>query len=188
MAPTKGVFRLWAGFALLAVASLVAGTIFAYLRARPGGDPGVSPELSEPPASVATTTGAGAQIRIPLSDLDAGVARFFEHRPAAGGAPIRFFAVRDGAAYRAALDACEVCFHARKGYVQRGSHMVCRQCGNAYAPALIDEAPGGCHPIALRRTVAGGHLVLAAGDVEAAHAHYASRPPPARRPMMPRGQ
>ena len=169
-------------------ALVVGGALAAYFAftrgggGNGGGGGGEPSQATLPPTAAAAVSGTG-QIRIPLSDLADGRAKFFEHS-APGGGRVRFFALRDSdGTHRAALDACEICYHARKGYFQRGREMVCRKCGNSYAPVLIDESPGGCHPIALPRRVEAGHLVIMAGDVERIDAEAASRPPGPRRPM-----
>ena len=177
---TRRASHSWIALAALTVA---VGTFIGFALVRGGGaDESGFPGGVQSPAAGRTTATAEGQIRLALADLGDGQAKFYEH-PAADGRTIRFFALRgrDGV-YRAALDACEICYHAKKGYYQRGDQMVCRQCGNSYAPALIDESPGGCHPMALPRSVEGGHLVVAAADIERVDAHLASQPPP-RRPM-----
>ena len=167
--------RLVVGCVLLGAA---VAAVTMYLGLRPARDP-TPPALS---AAAPVTVSAGGEIRIPLKDLEGGQARFMEHTTPGG--PVRFFALRgsDGV-HRVALDACEVCFHSRLGYFQRGEEMVCRKCGNGYPPALIDERPGGCHPIRVPRKVEGEQLVVLADDVERIHADHASRPPADPRQM-----
>ena len=159
----------------------VAVVVVAYLILRPTADAVAG--RSGPPAGLAAPVVASqsGEIRIPLAELAGGQAKFLQHAAAAGA--VRFFAIRgaDGVA-RVALDACEICFHARLGYFQRGDEVVCRKCGNSYAPALIDERPGGCHPIRIPREVDGDHLVVLAADLERIHSDHASRPP-----RQPRG-
>lgn len=107
-----------------------------------------------------------AAVRIPLAELDGGKAKFFDYKTA-DNKQVRFFAMKssDGV-YRAALDACDVCWQAKKGYTQDGDDMVCRKCGRHFHSAKINEVTGGCNPIGLNRTVADGHLVIAASDLE----------------------
>ena len=131
---------------------------------------------SDKPAAtgVASTSGnaesAGApatpEIRIPIADLANGKAKFFDYT-LSNKTPVRFFAVkgRDGA-YRTALDACEVCYHAKKGYQQAGDDMICNNCGKSFAISRIGEIQGGCHPIGVPRTVEGDSLVVKASELE----------------------
>lgn len=106
------------------------------------------------------------EIRIPIADLASGKAKFFDYT-LSDKTPLRFFAVksRDGA-YRTALDACEVCFHAKKGYQQDGEDMICNNCGRRFAIARIGDLQGGCHPISVPRAVEGDALVVKASELE----------------------
>jgi uncharacterized membrane protein len=126
---------------------------------------------SDQPAATAVTAGkadptASTDIRIPLSDLSSGKAKFFDYT-LAGNKSVRFFAIKsaDGA-YRAAMDACDTCYHAKKGYHQEGDEMVCNNCGLKFHSTLINEVSGGCNPVGLPRTIEGDHLVIKAGELE----------------------
>ena len=132
------------------------------------GDLGTAKEEQAAVPAPAASVVAGPDVRVPVSELAGGEAKFVDYQAPSGG-KVRLFALKgtDGE-YRAALDACEVCYHGKKGYAQQGDKMVCRQCGNAYAPALIDKAPGGCHPVGLPRKVEGNELVVKGSDIEAA--------------------
>lgn len=113
-----------------------------------------------------------ASVKISLADLDGGKARFFEYKTA-DNRSIRFFAMKssDGV-YRAALDACDVCYQAKKGYAQDGDDMICRKCGRNFHSAKINEVTGGCNPVGLTRTIADGQLVIAASDLEAGKSFF----------------
>lgn len=113
-----------------------------------------------------------AVVRIPLVDLDGGQARFFDYT-AGDNQQVRFFAMKssDGV-YRAALDACDVCWQAKKGYVQDGDDMVCRKCGRHFHSAKINEVMGDCNPMGLPRTIADGHLVIPVSGLEAGRAVF----------------
>jgi uncharacterized membrane protein len=65
-----------------------------------------------------------------------------------------------------------VCWEAKKGYVQDGDDMVCRKCGRHFHSAKINEVSGGCNPVPLTRSVADGHLVIAASDLEAGKSYF----------------
>jgi len=63
------------------------------------------------------------------------------------GKVIYFFIVKDRTGiYRAAANACQVCFDARMGFHQEGDFMVCNACGNKYPLAKIATEKGGCNP------------------------------------------
>ena len=114
---------------------------------------------------------AGGEVSLPVSELS-GKARFYEYKTEAGKT-VRFFAIKssDGV-YRAALDACDVCFHAKKGYSQEGEDMVCNNCGMHFPSAKINEVKGGCNPVGLERKVAGDRLNLSARELEAGVSYF----------------
>ena len=111
------------------------------------------------------------EVSLPVSELG-GKARFYEYKTESGKT-VRFFAMKspDGV-YRAALDACDVCFHAKKGYSQEGEDMVCNNCGMHFPSAQINEVKGGCNPMGLERKVAGDKLNLSASELEAGASYF----------------
>ena len=63
------------------------------------------------------------------------------------GKNIYFFVVKDqNGIYRAAANACQVCFDSRMGFIQEGDFMVCNTCGNKYPLEKIATEKGGCNP------------------------------------------
>lgn len=106
------------------------------------------------------------EIAIPIADLGSGQAKFFNY-VASDKTAMRFFVIKssDGV-YRAALDACDVCYRHKKGYQHSGDDMVCRKCGQRFPSKLVNEVTGGCNPVALARAVAGGNLLIKAADLE----------------------
>ena len=168
--PARGGGRWAVPAAILVGLALAAGLAYYVFAGRSG-------EAGGPVAAAAVQAGAG-EIRIPVADLANGQAKFLEHVPPAGGDPVRFFAVKgaDGE-YRAALDACEVCYHARQGYVQDGESMICNNCGKGFPVAQINEVTGGCHPIGLPRAVEGTDLVIPTADLEAIDGKHAAANP-----------
>jgi uncharacterized membrane protein len=146
-----GAFVALAGFAV-------------YLVASSSGDrPASSTVTATAPSGIAERSTA---VRVPLSDLEGGQAKFFDYT-LAGNKSVRFFVLKssDGV-YRAAMDACDVCFHARKGYRQEGDDMVCNNCGQHFHSALVNEVHGGCNPVALPRNVDGDSLVIQTVELE----------------------
>jgi len=126
---------------------------------------------SDKPATTSVTSNASASapatgdIRIPLSDLTAK-AKFFDYT-LSDNRQVRFFALKssDGV-YRAALDACDTCYHAKKGYHQEGDDMVCNNCGLHFHSAQVNEVHGGCNPVGLPRSIDGEYLVIKTSDLE----------------------
>lgn len=105
-------------------------------------------------------------VRIPLSEFSSGEAKFYD-TALANGTSVRFFAIKtsDGV-YRAALDACPVCFDAHKGYYQDGNDMVCRKCGRHFSVNSVGYGTSGCHPVSLHGTVDGTDLLIRTSDLE----------------------
>jgi uncharacterized membrane protein len=111
------------------------------------------------------------QFAFPVSIFQDGKARHYEFK-AAPDKRIRFFVVKstDGI-IRAAFDACEVCFKAKKGYVQNGNDMTCINCGLKFRTDKVNEIKGGCNPSPLKRTIQGDKLTISQQDVMAG-LHY----------------
>lgn len=117
-------------------------------------------------------TASGTDVQIPIADLSDGKAKFFEYA-AANGRRSRFFVMRssDGV-YRAALDACDVCYAGKKGYFQSGDDMVCKKCGQRFPSALVNVVRGGCNPVPVERSVAGNMLVIKASELEGGSSYF----------------
>lgn len=144
---------------MLALAVLVVMGAFAFYVIFSGNGNQPAPILSQPAA------GAGEDVRIPLSQIS-GQAKFYEY-PLPDNSKISFFVLKspDGV-YRAAFDACVVCYHAKKGYRQEGDMMVCNNCGQSFQANRINQARGGCNPAPLERTVDGDSLLIRASDIQ----------------------
>ena len=119
----------------------------------------------------AVTAEAGV-VRIPVGEVDDGKAHFFKYTD--GGKEIGFFLVRgsDGAIHTA-FDACDVCFREKKGYVQDGDFMICRNCNKKFAIVRIGpHAVGGCNPSYLPHTEANGNAVFSVADLKAGARYF----------------
>ena len=126
------------------------------------------------PAEAAKAAGVVATaetVKVPLKALDSGKALFLVAE--LGGQQVRYFAMRssDGV-YRAAFDACDVCFRANRGYRQEGDVMVCNQCGQTFPNTKINEVKGGCNPAPLGRKVEGQYLVIQKTDMAAGKGYF----------------
>jgi hypothetical protein len=115
----------------------------------------------DPYPAVEATDGA---VRLSLSTFDDFQAHFYTFMYQ--GQPIEFFVLKskDGVV-RAAFNACDVCFPAKKGYHQEGDEMVCNNCGSRFPSNLINEVRGGCNPAPLTRTVEGNVLLIQVQDL-----------------------
>ena len=155
---------------LIIVAVVAVAGVIAYVLTSTSSD-----NPASAPVATTSTPGGGqtSDIKIPLADLNAK-AKFFDFKTADNNS-VRFFAVKssDGV-YRAALDACDTCYHAKKGYHQEGDDMICNNCGLKFPSAKINEVHGGCNPISLPRSVEGDTLVIKASDLESRKQYFAS--------------
>ena len=160
-APKKNAVKI------LALVAVVLVGVAVYLVA------GVerAPVVSAGGGAAAASNEAGGDVSIPVSELS-GKARFYEYKTASGKT-VRFFAMRssDGV-YRAALNACDVCFAGKQGYRQEGDDMVCNKCGNHFHSAQINEVHGGCNPVGLGRKVEGERLRISARELEAGASYF----------------
>jgi len=119
-------------------------------------------------ASIAWT----AEISYPVSAFNDGKARFFEYKTP-DGIVIKYFILKssDGV-IRAAFDACDVCWEAGKGYVQKDEFMICKNCGRRFHSTKINEVSGGCNPHPLTRTIKDGKVVIDTQDVLAGKRYF----------------
>jgi uncharacterized membrane protein len=132
---------------------------------------------NEAPTATAVATNPSPEapqssdIRISLSDLSS-TAKFFDYK-LSDNKPVRFFVIRssDGV-YRAALDACDTCYHAKKGYHQEGDDMICNNCGLHFHSSQINEVHGGCNPVGIPRTIDGNQLVIKASELESRGGYF----------------
>lgn len=122
-------------------------------------------------ATATTTVAATGDVRIPLVDLAGGEAKFFTYD--AGGTTVKYFVMKssDGV-YRAAFDACDVCFANKKGYHQEGDEMVCNNCGRRFPSTKINVLEGGCNPGPIEREVKGTDLVLTTAELDAGARYF----------------
>lgn len=106
------------------------------------------------------------EISIPLSDVSDGNAKFFEYM-SKSKKPVRFFVIKssDGV-YRAAADACDVCYRSKMGYHQEGDDMVCNKCGRHFPSKDVNIITGSCNPDGLPRSVRGDKLVINTSDLD----------------------
>ena len=153
---------------ILVAVLLVLVAVGAYLVIGASND---NPAATAVAANPASTAPESRDIRISLAELS-GKAKFFDYK-LSDNRPVRFFVIRssDGV-YRAALDACDTCYHAKKGYHQEGDDMICNNCGLHFHSAKINEVHGGCNPIGLPRTIEGDQLVIKASELESRGGYF----------------
>ena len=112
-----------------------------------------------PSSAIADMQTQGDKILIPINEVSDGNAHYYSID--VDNTDIRFFVIKskDGIV-RAAFDACDVCYHAKKGYTQKGDFMICNNCGMQFHSTRINVVSGGCNPSPLERTTEGSNLVI----------------------------
>ena len=109
---------------------------------------------------------ANGAITLSAAKLDDGKARFYKFED--GGKEIAFFAVKapDGS-IRTAFDACDVCYHSKKGYEQQGDKMNCNNCNQKFAiNRLGPNTTGGCNPGYLPHQLNGCSILIKVSDLK----------------------
>ncbi|MFC1790435.1 Fe-S-containing protein [Patescibacteria group bacterium] len=101
-----------------------------------------------------------------VSDGDLHAFNFYSDK---WGKSLYFFIIKasDGT-YRAAANACEVCFGDRKGFSQVGDQIRCETCRTMYERDQIALQRGGCNPRPISKDVpvVDGQLVLDLTSIE----------------------
>ncbi len=110
---------------------------------------------------------AGSQVTVPLADInDDKLHRYGVHiEDGRGGtAEIRFLLFRkpDGNIVSVA-DACQIC--GPVGFYMGPQGIICKMCASPLVPQSMGQ-PGGCNPIPVKSTQAGGMLMVAAADLQ----------------------
>lgn len=104
-------------------------------------------------------------IELNLNEINDGKAHHYQTK-AADGVLAKFFVIMSkDVVMRAAMDACDVCYKAGKGYEQDGDYMVCRNCGQRFHSTKINVIKGGCNPAPLKRSIQQNKLVIAMQDI-----------------------
>jgi hypothetical protein len=175
---------------LVVVLIIIGGVAFALTRPSPT----VADAQANPPAASLSEDRTGSQgllvsaateghdpyplvsaengkVQLPLSTFDDYKAHHYTYMHE--GNSIEFFVLKskDGVV-RAAFNACDVCFAAKKGYTQEGDYMVCNNCGRRFPADQINVVQGGCNPSPLTRTVEGDMLIIDEKDILAGMGYF----------------
>jgi uncharacterized membrane protein len=141
---------------LIILGTVALGLVSSYLYSKNKPNVSTSPSpprvfaLTTPSATFLGETGetlaiAGGQVTIPASSFTPNQVRYFNTE--IEGKKIYFMVVKDRqGVYRAAANACEVCFQAKKGFTQQGDSIVCNSCGNKFSLDTLGITKGGCNP------------------------------------------
>ena len=106
------------------------------------------------------------EIRIPVASISKE-AEFYTHET--DGVDIRFFSViGSDNNIHVAVDACDICYHAKMGYEQDGDDMKCINCGLKFDINGIGtvNTGGGCWPSYIPIDIDGDNVVIEISDLE----------------------
>lgn len=104
-------------------------------------------------------------VTIPVAKVSDGKAHYF--RLVNGGRDLNFFIVKgsDGVIHTA-FDACDVCYREKKGYVQQGDQMICRNCNQKFGIGRLSAGSnGGCNPAHLPARVDAATVRISVADL-----------------------
>ena len=113
------------------------------------------------PAAPVTLT--GSQVTVPLSQVqDDSLHRYVVR---VGNTDVRFLLYRkpDGKIVTVA-DACQIC--GPVGFYKSGNMIICKMCASPINGQSVGQ-PGGCNPIPLASTTAGGYIIVQAKALQA---------------------
>jgi len=134
--------------------------------------PPTPPVKQLPPPSLygdvkALPASASGAVIVPLSEISTTMKKYSYD---VNGTTVRFFVVlgSDGKV-RAAFDACQVCYKAKKGYSQVNNNVRCNNCGRQFSiDDLGTENKGaGCWPSYLPNEVNGSDVRINVSDLQA---------------------
>jgi len=107
------------------------------------------------------------KVQIPESEFE-GINANFYNTKLSSGTTVYYFVVRDAEGiFRAAANACQVCFDDKKGFHQEGDYMVCNTCRRKYPLSKIATEKGGCNPGPINPSleVVNGNVIINEADL-----------------------
>jgi uncharacterized membrane protein len=113
-----------------------------------------------------TDISTGSQILIPISDIGT-TAKFYSYE--SKDVEIKYFIVKgNDDVIKAAFDACDLCYNAKKGYRQDVDVMTCLNCGLTFPINELGETNtgGGCWPSYLPIKIDGNNIIIEKSDLE----------------------
>ncbi len=111
------------------------------------------------------------EVAIPLKNINDGKAHYYSLSDQ--NSSIRFFVVKSkDNIFRAAFDACDVCFPEKQGYSQAGDFMICNNCGQKFHSSKINVLKGGCNPAPLTRKIVGNNLVITVSAIRSGISYF----------------
>lgn len=159
LARRKKRARTIAVFAIFLIAVVSLGAYFVLLS----GEENIENKNTVQSSIVQTET----EVLVPLAGIS-NEAEFYSYD--SDGVEMQFFAVKDSNSdVRVALDACDLCYNAKKGYRQNGEVMHCINCGNEYLISGLgtENTQGGCWPSYLAINIDGENVVIQKTNLDA---------------------
>ncbi len=111
----------------------------------------------------APVTLVGDQVSVPVSQVQDD--KLHRYVVQVKGTPVRFLLFRkpDGTIVSVA-DACQIC--GPVGFYKSGDNIICKLCASPVSAQTMGQ-PGGCNPVPLGSTIAGGFVWIPARNLEA---------------------
>lgn len=119
----------------------------------------------------AVTASDDGMVHIPVEALNSGQLNLYFYQGAE--VDVTFMVIkRDEDDLAVVLNACGIC--PPRGYHQEGGMLICDNCN---APINLETVgmPGGCNPVPLTATLAGGEVLIAASDLEGTQSVFTAR-------------
>jgi uncharacterized membrane protein len=145
---------------LVALIAIISIGVF-YVVSTAGNEDNSNNKTTQP-----TMPQSDTEIRIPVGSIS-NDAEFYTHDSDDG--EIRFFAViGPDDEIHVALDACDVCYGAKKGYRQEDDVMHCINCGKTFPITSLgtENTAGGCWPSYIPINIDGDDVVIQISDLE----------------------
>ena len=111
-------------------------------------------------------------VRLETGDLGPNQVRFYRFLNK-GNQEVKFFVGRDGkGVLQVAFDAAESDYKRKRGFRHQGEWVVNNKCETATRLAEINDGRGGCAPVPLTYSMAGGTLTLTETDILAGWRYF----------------
>lgn len=104
---------------------------------------------------------------VPIKELEKNSMHFF-HVLLPSGLTVYFILVRDNQGiFRAAANACQLCYPAGDGFRLEGDLAICNVCGNPYPLEKIGTEKGDCNPVPISSNleVSNGNIQITLQDL-----------------------
>lgn len=111
-------------------------------------------------------------VHLAVADLGPNEVRYYRFLNQ-GNQEVKFFVGRDGnGVLQVAFDAAESDYKRKRGFRHQGEWMVNNKCDTATRLAEVKDGRGGCAPVPLAYSVAGGTLTLTESDILAGWRYF----------------